>query len=441
MNSTTSEPGLTLTEAIEALKLVLEIEATTEKHILLEKALPYGKESAISKFEISEITSAIHSINSSKGEEDACIRLDRSCEFLLIRNNTGPGRPLPRDPGENEPLGESNITYSTGMPSLAFFLNYLVCLLRHNQGERKSLPSNIITMRRRLRERRYYSLFEEDENKITTPTLEEILGDSAFMITLKINSNKPGVEFKGIAESYLFGLAYNYDASFRISGSFEHLLEARVRRRGRATEASMDTPRMTYHTDLVHHYQLAVSADSPMLQYLSYYHIAEHFFEEVFNEDFVEQVRRKIADPAFSLRRTKDIQGIIKLINANQRKVRDEGGVDEQRALSLVLDRFIELPRLIDDLNTHDKTLIAHYKRHSPSFSEKIPVDLTATKESEIKNSLARRIYQIRNSLVHAKDGARPKYFPFVNDAELRKEVPLIRFCSEQIIIARGKII
>jgi hypothetical protein len=37
-------------------------------------------------------------------------------------------------------------------------------------------------------------------------------------------------------------------------------------------------------SDLLYHYQLAVGADNPLLECISYYHIAEHFFEEVFNE-------------------------------------------------------------------------------------------------------------------------------------------------------------
>ncbi|CAM5494268.1 hypothetical protein SBADM41S_00716 [Streptomyces badius] len=203
----------------------------------------------------------------------------------------------------------------------------------------------------------------------------------------------------------------------------------------------MDAPRMTYTSDLVHHYQLAVSAESPMLKYLSYYHIAEHFFEKVFNDDFVEQVRKKIADPSFSLKRSKDIQGVIKLVTSTQRKVRDEGGVDEQRALALVLERYVDIPRLVGDVRANDSSLIEHYRTTSPSFTENLPVNLEGEKESEVITALAKRIYQTRNSLVHAKDGSRPKYFPFVNDAELTKEIPLIRFCAEQVIIEHGKVI
>lgn len=203
----------------------------------------------------------------------------------------------------------------------------------------------------------------------------------------------------------------------------------------------MDAPRMTYNSDLIHHYQLAVSADSPMLKYLSYYHIAEHFFEKIFNDDLVEQVRKKIADPSFSLRRSKDIQAMIRLVANTQRKIRDEGGVDEQRALFLVLDKYVEVSRLVGDINEHDPSLVQYYKSTAPPFAENTLVDLNSERDEEVKKALAKRIYMTRNALVHAKDGTRPKYYPFTDDVELSREVPLMRYCSEQVVISNGKVL
>jgi hypothetical protein len=203
----------------------------------------------------------------------------------------------------------------------------------------------------------------------------------------------------------------------------------------------MDAPRMVYTSDLVHHYQLAVSADSPMLKYLSYYHVLEHFFEKVFKDDLIEQVRRKIADPSFSLARADDVQRVIKVIASSQRQVREEGGVDEQKSLYLVLDGYLDISRLVADVTSHDSDLIDYYKGNSPSFIESSFVDLRHDQREKINKALAKRIYQTRNSLVHAKEGARPKYFPFVNDSELSREIPLLRFIAEQVIIANGRVI
>jgi hypothetical protein len=62
--------------------------------------------------------------------------------------------------------------------------------------------------------------------------------------------------------------------------------------------------------------------------------------------------------------------------------------------------------------------------------------------DSNIYNTLAKRIYSIRNSLVHSKEGEKPIFEPFSkHEEELRKEIPLIKLLSEQIIIKSSDII
>jgi hypothetical protein len=42
---------------------------------------------------------------------------------------------------------------------------------------------------------------------------------------------------------------------------------------------------------------------------------------------------------------------------------------------------------------------------------------------------------------VHAKEGELPKYAPFAHDEELAREIPLMRFTAEQIVIAHGRVL
>jgi hypothetical protein len=425
--------------AIEALKLVLDIDAWTENHLILENPIALDSHTQVSRLENADLKIAIGELNNANRENAAQLKWNNRCEFIIVRNGAlGPAGIMPRDLEEIASSEETGLKYSVGNPSLEYSLNLLL-EAKTTTSSIPRIPFFIQNARRRMRDRRMRYVDPSSTN--SDVSLSGLMGEVMPFMTLRIESARPRADFKDAAEAFLFQLAFNYDVSFRVASDIEHLFGAgRVRRRGRAAEAAMDAPRMTYNSDLVHHYQLAVSAESPMLQYLSYYHIAEHFFEKVFNDDFVEQVRRKIADPAFSLKRSKDIQGVIKLVTATQRRVRDEGGVDEQRALALVLENFVGLDRLLDDLRAHDPDLIDYYKANSPSFSENVTVNLEADRDVEVKAALAKRIYQTRNSLVHAKDGARPKYFPFVDDTELSKEIPLLRFCAEQIIIAHGKV-
>ncbi|MFH8991999.1 hypothetical protein [Streptomyces sp. NPDC017940] len=121
--------------------------------------------------------------------------------------------------------------------------------------------------------------------------------------------------------------------------------------------------------------------------------------------------------------------------------MREEGGVNEQRALELVLERFVDISRLVAELNTYDGTLINYYKANGVPFAGANKVDLTVANEETVRTSMAKRIYKVRNALVHAKEGDLPKYAPFAHDDELSQEVPLMRFISEQIIIKHGKVL
>jgi hypothetical protein len=94
----------------------------------------------------------------------------------------------------------------------------------------------------------------------------------------------------------------------------EIVRHGRISRMRRSRLEELDPPRRTYNEDLVQHYLLAVSTENPVIEYLSYYHIFEHFFESVFNEDLVESIKDKITDPGFSYNRKKDINKLISTI-------------------------------------------------------------------------------------------------------------------------------
>ncbi len=42
---------------------------------------------------------------------------------------------------------------------------------------------------------------------------------------------------------------------------------------------------------------------------------------------------------------------------------------------------------------------------------------------------------------MHSKDGAKSRFIPFSHDGQLVREVPLMRFIAEQIIIATSRIV
>ncbi|MCZ7474659.1 hypothetical protein [Micromonospora sp. WMMC273] len=276
---------------------------------------------------------------------------------------------------------------------------------------------------------------------------ESVDGLAAFRSVIRVRTlrltsaaRRSPAWWKPYADAFFFHIGFNLDVPVMPLAGIDHLLEpSKIRGMRRSSMDDLDPPRRHYVMDLVHHYQLGVSADSAMLKYLSYYHVAEHWFENIFQDDLVEKIQGFLTSPDFSYRRKQDVRSLIKRVS-KEIQVKDDGVViSEQAALRLTLERYVDLPRLLNDLNSFDRTLHATYANRVVSFSGGDTFDLMNRNRSEVIAAMGRRIYKTRNSLVHSKEGAKGRFIPFAHDAELSTEVPLMRFVAEQIIVATSK--
>lgn len=273
--------------------------------------------------------------------------------------------------------------------------------------------------------------------------LFEILKRVSRILSVRIESskNRSTSELERHLNAFLFQITYNLDAALVPLKSFEDLVRAgRLEGMRRGTINDIDPPRRLYLPDLVYHYQLAVATESAAQAYLSLYHVAEHFFEEIFSDDLVEKVRSRLTQPDFSYKRKKDISALIKQVG-KAIQLRDERVTfSEQEALRLTLSRFIDLPQLIADLERFDPTLVQYYSSTKVPFSAAEEVDLRGEPSDAIKQ-LASRIYRTRNSIVHSKESERTRYIPFRDDRLLSRELPLLRFIAEQITISNSTVL
>jgi ATP-dependent helicase/DNAse subunit B len=177
-----------------------------------------------------------------------------------------------------------------------------------------------------------------------------------------------------------------------------------------------------------------------MLQYISYYHVAEHWFENIYQDDLVEQIQLAITSPEFSYKRKKDVRQLIRKISKAVQLRNDELVIDERVALRLTLSRYVDISQLISELRNFDAGLLDYYANHVVGFCNADKVVFDQNDISNIFISLANRIYKTRNALVHSKEGSKGKFVPFSDDQELIPEVPLVRFIAEQIITASSTI-
>lgn len=260
--------------------------------------------------------------------------------------------------------------------------------------------------------------------------------------TIKITSNKnlPKIVFEQYTYSFIFNLSYNLSFTIYPLKSFiEYLSPLKVESIVRNSSETLECPKRIYVNDLVLHYQKALSSESLDNQYLSFYHIIEHFFEKIYNEDLQNKVRNELTKPNFSYKKKSDLENIIKIIQNRTKIQKEEFQINELEALELTLRKYIpDFSELKEELNQLNLNLFEYFKSNEVPFSKgnKVNFDLS---DEEIYKTLSKRIYFTRNAIVHSKETDKSRYIPFKNDKELLPEIYLMRVLTEYIIIANSR--
>lgn len=326
---------------------------------------------------------------------------------------------------------ENGITYTLSAPSDDY---YIYLLNKVSQIASVRLIPNISSAMRMGR-----MIGDEDKS-----ALDIAKSFSPRIMTLQVTSKKPKniSDFVKHANSFFFHLSYNLDVAIVPQRYFDDLVrKGRLERVRRVGIDELTPPSRFYYPDLVHYYQEGVASDSPPLQYLSFYHVAEHFFEAIYNDELIERVKQIITQPDFSYKRKKDVKGLINKIGKWVSFRSETMTFNEQEALALTLQNFVNLDTLIQKIKEYDETLIEYYNINSVIFSGGESVDLEANDQQNTWLQLSKRIYKTRNAIVHSKESEKGKYTPFEHEKILVKEVPLIRFIAELIIISSSTII
>jgi len=121
---------------------------------------------------------------------------------------------------------------------------------------------------------------------------------------------------------------------------------------------------------VINHYILAISTDSPTVQYLSHNHVLEHFFESVFNDDLIEQIKLSLTQPGCSYKRKKDVAQLISTIKRSFQIRSETIAFSELDALRLTLTKFLDVAPLVLRLEEYDTSLIDYYTNTEVPFSK-----------------------------------------------------------------------
>ena len=401
------------------------IEEDDEKLKFIIKKNETTAEFEVRKERIEEIFSSLDSMNI---EGDSILHRDQYYEthvsfeipqpFLIFRHIFGSSeKEIKKEDRDKE------LTYEISAPTDEYLVFILQRIIENEHGQRIMPP---ISSR---------ILHEFEDTKDLLALLKHLI---PRLYTLKITSGNIHNfnQFVDLSNSFIFSLAYNLDISIIETKFIDKIMRSnRLSRIRRAKFGDVDPPRRKYIADLVYHFQLALSTDSALLQFMSFYHVLEHFFEEIYSQDLIDATRDKITNPGFSYRRKKDLKDLIKFIEKKSRQRGEDFSYNEKEALMLTLEKYLNIENIKTQIEKYDKTLVDYYKNNVVKFSNGDKVDFTLNQQEQIFKNLASRIYETRNSIVHSKEGNKPRYVPFKHDKELIKEMPLLRFVAEDIII------
>ncbi|MCM3550948.1 Uncharacterised protein [Niallia circulans] len=245
--------------------------------------------------------------------------------------------------------------------------------------------------------------------------------------------------FKKLADALTFEVAFNTGSScIQIKHLEEFLTNTRIRNRRNRLE-DCEPPKRLYNSDLIYHYQLGQSTIHPALKFISFYHVLEHYFNIVYTEKMIQKIRDLITKPSFSPKRDIDIEKVIKEVKYNF-KVESESNSakNEIEALKLVIIQFIDLDSLRESLNELDPDVVSYYSNHVVDFSQGTNIDFNDARS--LPGKLANRIYKTRNAVIHSKAYEKERYIPFEHESQLIREIPLIQFMAEEVILKTSEV-
>jgi len=332
----------------------------------------------------------------------------------------------------------NKIEYKIDKPTDTYLFFFLFNL--NNQNTPIILNSRIMQSRfLRIFDKLTDSQISEEELDVFNVIKEIVPG----LETLQVKSEtiKKRIEFEALVYAFLFNIGYNTDKTILPLRFIDEFTQPyKMGRLRRADLDEVEPPKRIYINELILHYQKGMSTESIEHQFLSFYHVLEHFFEKIYNDDILISIKAELTKPNFSYKRNKDILALIGLVQNRLKYKNDEFLVNEPEALELTLKKFIDdTDFLKSELEDISPALINYFKTTEVPFSNGNKVNFESGTRDEILKNLSKRIYSTRNAIVHSKETDKSKYTPFKDDKHLFQEIYLMRLISEIVIISNSK--
>lgn len=331
----------------------------------------------------------------------------------------------------------NRIKYTFSFPTMeycAFLLINIVDIRNRQSNHRGLFPMRLLRPFDTLRR------YGNDEEPLS---LQSLLPRMIGELSLKIESveRKSLETFRKYKTSFAFQFMYRSGFSLIEFSDIEEMFHLNRTTRERINFEQLDSPPLREYTvDVVDYYKLALSSNDPYIKFISFYHVMEYFYDEVFKKKMITDLRDKITNPGFSYRDDDKIYEMALFVK-NRLRMNDESGQgNELESLKFVLNEYVTIDELKNRISSMDSTAITYYQTNKVIFCNAPTIPWTDLQG--VYTQIARRIYFTRNSLVHSKSGKnQERYKPYKDEKQLQKEIPLVKAVAELIIINSSLII
>ncbi|MEJ4024308.1 hypothetical protein VSK93_18475 [Clostridioides difficile] len=333
----------------------------------------------------------------------------------------------------------NGIKYELRYPTIEYCL-YLLMQIKDEMNKQQGLFSKKPPVRLRQRSKSLLSTYVKNEREFTLLNyLHLLIGE----VSLKIKSTKTQSlsAFKKYKTSFIFNFMYKSQNALIEFVDIADMFNMNRFIKSRFDIDSINTPPLReYATDVVDYYKLALSSNDPYIKFISFYHVMEYFFDEVFKKRMVNNLRDKITHPDFSYKDEDKIYEIALFIK-NRLRMNDElGQGNELESLKYVLSEYISIEDLKVRIDTLDSKAVQYYQNNKVPFCNAPIIGWNDTQGAFAQ--IAKRVYFTRNSLVHSKSGKnKERYRPYKDEKQLQMEIPLVKAIAESIIINSSKIL
>lgn len=330
---------------------------------------------------------------------------------------------------------ENQIDYEIGYYSIEYFIFLLDMLIeKGRQSNRRLLLP--IQFRRVLEFR--IKAYEDDEID-----WKKVLVQGIGELSLKIHdTNCYSIDkFRRKKSAYVFEFMYKSGFAIIEQSGLEMMFPERELVRDRIDITTLETiPHREYISDVVDYYRLAISSADSYIKFISFYHVMEYFYDEVYRKKIVEDLQEKITPPDFSYRNEDKVYEIATFVK-NRMLMNDESGQgNELESLKYVLKEYVDIEQLKEKVKAIDAESVQYYQNTKVAFC-KAPI-IPWNDSEGVYTHIAKRIYYTRNSLIHSKSGKnRDRYMPYSDEKVLQREIPLVKVIAEMIIINSSKIV